>query len=85
VRAASACSATLKRATLVLGQSTPDACILTGLDGPLQAGVYYVAATAYCLRFFDLKECWSGVANWEEKFWVFFEALGAVTPIHCNS
>jgi hypothetical protein len=82
VCATGACGAALESATLILRQAAPDSSILTGFDCPLQAGVDNFATTANGFCLFDLKERWPSVPDWEKQLWVFFEARGAVTPIH---
>jgi hypothetical protein len=49
-----------------LGESTPDPCVLAGVDGPTQAGLHDLAATADNFCLFDLKR-WVGVSYREEQ------------------
>ena len=46
----------LEGTPFVLRQAAPHAKILTRIDGPFQAGLNHLAATAYCLRLLDLQE-----------------------------
>src|SRR5699024_9751312 len=80
--AAGASGAALERPTLVLAQSAPDSCILTGFQGPLQAGLGYFTAATYGLRFLNLKQGGSGVADREEELRILIEACCTVSPIH---
>ena len=80
--AAGASRAALERPTLVLAQSAPDSCILTGFQGPLQAGLCYFTAATYGLRFLNLKQGGSGVADREEELRILIEACCTVSPIH---
>src|SRR5699024_9295217 len=80
--AAGASGAALECPTLVLAQSTPDSCILTGFQGPLQAGLCYFTAATYGLRFLNLKQGGSGVADREEELRILIEACCTVSPIH---
>src|SRR5699024_1869723 len=72
--AACASRAALERPTLVLSQSAPDSCILTGFQGLLQAGLCYFTAATYGFRFLNLKQCGSGVADREEELRILIEA-----------
>ena len=74
--------AALESATLVLGEAAPDARVLTGLDGPLEARVHDVATTAHSLGLVDLEDRRTRVADREEQLGVFIKAGCAVTPIH---
>ncbi|VXB04687.1 hypothetical protein ARTHRO9V_100121 [Arthrobacter sp. 9V] len=77
-------SAALERASLVFTHSAPNAGVLSGLQGPLQAGVHNGAAAADAFGFLDLQKCWSRVAYWEEELRVLVEAGCAITPIHAD-
>jgi len=74
--------AALEGAALVLGQAAPDAVILTGLEGPLQAGLTHLATAADEFGLLDLEKGWSGVADREEELGIFVTASGTVTPVH---
>ena len=54
----------------VLGQSAPDSGVLAGVDGPTQAGLLDLTATADNFRLFDLVKRWVGVSYREEQFGV---------------
>ncbi len=83
--AACACSATLKCPSFVFTHAAPpNTGVLSGLQGPLKAGVYNGAAAADAFGFLDLQKCWSRVAYWEEELRVLFEAGCAITPIHAD-
>src|SRR5699024_2695294 len=74
--------AALERPTLVLAQSAPDSCILTGFQGPLQAGLCYFTAATYGFRFLNLKQVWPGVADREEELRILIDACCTVSSIH---
>jgi len=74
--------AALEGTPFVFGQTTPDAGVLAGLDGPFQAGLNHLAATAHCLRLLDLEKCRASVPDGEEQLWVFLQAGRPVTPAH---
>ena len=74
--------AALQRPTLVLAEATPDAVVLSGLEGPCEALFAHVAASAHLLGLLDLQDRGTGVADREEQFRVLVEARGTVTPIH---
>src|SRR5699024_6872870 len=80
--AAGASRAALERPTLVLAQSAPDSCILTGFQGPLQAGLCYFTAATYGFRFLNLKQGGSGVAERGEERRILVEACCTGSPIH---
>src|ERR1035437_4900633 len=65
-----------------LGQSAPDSGILTGLDGPFQAGLSDLASTAKVLGFFGLQKRRLAVPGREENLGVHAQAGSAVAPIH---
>lgn len=66
--AAGAGCAALERAALVLTQAAPYSGVLTGLYGPLEAGVDHLAAAADALRFLDLKQGRPCISDREEQF-----------------
>ena len=74
----------LEGAALVFAHAAPDAGVLAGLQGPLEASVNNRAAAANALRFLDLKEGRPCVSDGEEQFRVLVEARCAVTPIHAD-
>src|SRR5665647_1393080 len=74
--------AALEGPPFVLRQTAPDTGVLTGLDGPFQAGLSDLAATAYGLGLFDLEKGGTGVPNREEQLRVFVQAGSAVAPVH---
>jgi hypothetical protein len=51
----------------VLGQSAPDSCVLAGVDGPTQAGLHDLTATADNSCLFELVKRWVGVSYREEQ------------------
>ena len=81
-RATGAGGAALEGAALVLAHAAPDAGVLAGLDGPLEAGVDDVAPTAHGLGLLDLEDGGSGVPDREEQLGVLLEARCTVTPVH---
>ena len=34
------------------------------------------------LCFFNLRNCWASISNWEEELWVFITTSRLMTPIH---
>ncbi len=74
--------AALERATLVLAHPTPDTVVLPGLEGPGEALLAHLAASAHLLGLLDLEDGRTGVADREEQLWVLVEARRAVAPIH---
>src|SRR3954454_9700912 len=58
--------AALERTSLVLGQPTPDAGVLAGLQRPLQAGVDNLAASTDRFGLVDLRQGGPGVPDREE-------------------
>jgi hypothetical protein len=76
--------AALEGAALVFAHAAPDAGVLAGLKGPLEAGVNNRAAAANAFCFLDLEEGWPCISNGEKQFRVLFEARRAVTPIHAD-
>src|ERR1035437_138973 len=57
-------------AAFFLGQSAPDSGILTGLDGPFQAGLSDLASTAKVLGLFGLQKRRLAVPGREEQLGV---------------
>ena len=76
--------AALEGAALVFAHAAPDAGVLAGLEGPLEAGVNNRAAAADAFCFLDLEEGGPCISNGEEQFRVLVEARCAVTPIHAD-
>src|SRR5665647_201644 len=74
--------AALEGASFILRQAAPHASILTRLDGPFQAGLNDLAATAYGLRIFNLEESGASVPDREEQLRIFFQTGSAVAPAH---
>src|SRR5699024_4788899 len=72
----------LERTALVLGHTAPDTRVLSGLDGPLQAGVDHFAPAADLLGLLDLGDRGAGVADREEELWILVQAGCAVAPVH---
>jgi len=68
--------------SFVIGQSAPDSGVLTGLDGPFQAGLNDLASTADSLCLFGLAKRGAGVPDREEQFGVLVQAGSMVTPSH---
>ncbi|AOT05168.1 hypothetical protein ASPU41_19465 [Arthrobacter sp. U41] len=64
--AAGAGCAAFEGAALVLAHAAPDAGVLPGLEGPLEAGVDDWASTANTLGFLDLQKGRTGVSYGEE-------------------
>src|SRR5436190_530779 len=56
--------------------------VLSRLEGPGEALLAHLAASAHLLGFLDLEDGRSGVADREEQLRVLIEARRAVTPIH---
>src|SRR5690349_23183894 len=56
--------------------------VLAGLEGPGQALLAHLAATAHLLGLLDLEDGRTGVADREEQLRVLVEARGTVAPIH---
>src|SRR6478609_6604694 len=81
-RAAGAGGAALEGATLVFGESTPHARVLSGLEGVLQADLGDGATGADRFGLLDLVDRGAGVADREEQFGVDCQAGGFVAPIH---
>src|SRR5688572_26684762 len=79
---ARASRATLQGAALVFAEPTPNARVLAGLEGVLQADLGDGAAGAHSLRLLDLVDGGTSVADREEEFRVGREAGGFVAPIH---
>jgi hypothetical protein len=63
--------AALQGAAFVLAETAPDAVVLAGLEGPLEALFAHVATTADDLRLLDLEDGRAGVADREEELGVF--------------
>src|SRR5699024_4889293 len=80
--ATAAVATTLQCATLFFRQSAPNTSVLAGFQSPLHALGCDRATVANKLCLSDLRECRSGIANWEEQFWVFVSAYCFVAPIH---
>ena len=74
--------AALDGSTFVRGLSAPDPIVLAGLNGPTQAGLNNLTATADNLGFFYLEKRGAGVADREEQFGVHDEASSTITPSH---
>jgi len=79
-----ACSATLHRSTFIFGKSTPDSRILPALQRPLQTWFANFTSHTYFLRFFNLRDCRSSIANREEEFRVLVLTRCAMAPIHIH-
>jgi hypothetical protein len=74
--------AALDGTTFVRGLSAPDPILLAGLNGPTQAGLNNLTATADNLGFFYLEKRGAGVPDREEQFGVHDEASSTITPTH---
>src|SRR5450631_1205912 len=74
--------ATFEGASFVLGQSAPDSGVLAGLDGPFQAGLNDLTASADGFGFLYLEERRAGVPDGEEQLRVLVQAGSAVAPCH---
>jgi hypothetical protein len=82
--AAGACGAALESAAFVFAHAAPNAGVLAGFEGPLEAGVNNRAAAANTLGFLNLEEGRSCVSYGKKQFRVLVEARRAVTPIHAD-
>jgi hypothetical protein len=74
--------ATFEGAPLVLGQPTKHSSLLAEVDGPFQASINDLAATAYGFGFLYLEVRWAGVPDGEEQVRVLVQAGSAVAPSH---
>jgi hypothetical protein len=74
--------AALDGTSFVRGQSAPDPILLAGLNGPTQAGLNNLTATADSLGFFYLEKRGAGVPDREEQLGVHAEASSTITPSH---
>src|SRR5438445_13579541 len=74
--------AALERSALVLGQATPHAGVLAGLESPGQAVLHDGAAPTDRLGLFDLKQRRPGVSDGKEQLRVFVTADSAMPPVH---
>src|SRR5450631_276719 len=74
--------AALDGTSLVRRQSAPDPTVRAGLDGPAQAGLNNLTATADSLGFFYLEKRGAGVADREEQLGVHAKASSTITPSH---
>src|SRR5450759_116092 len=74
--------ATFEGAAFVLRQPAPDSGILARLDGPFQAGLNDLTATAYGFGFFYLEKRGAVVPDREEQRGVRVQAGSAVAPGH---
>ena len=70
----------LRGTAFVLGQSAPHSGVLTGLDGPVQAGLSDLASTADSFGFLCLEKWLAGVPVGEEQLGILAPAGSAVTP-----
>jgi hypothetical protein len=66
----------------ILGESSPDPGLLAGLDGPSQAGVSDLTATADGFGFFYLAQRGAGVPDSEKQLGVLVQAGTFVAPVH---
>ena len=80
--AAGTSGTTFESATLILAQTSPDSGILTGLEGPLKAGLCDFTTATDSLCFLNLEQRGSGVADREEELRILIEACCTVSPIH---
>jgi hypothetical protein len=80
--ATSASVASLESATLVLGQATPHAGVLTRVERPAKARLDDRATTANGLGLLDLKDRGAGVPDREEQLRVLLEAGSLMAPVH---
>src|SRR3954449_11562784 len=72
----------LERASLVLGEPTPDPGVLARAQGPVQTRLHHRAAPAHGLRLLDLDQGRAGRPDGEEQLWVLVPAERAVAPVH---
>jgi hypothetical protein len=75
-------TATLDGAPLFFAHPAPDAGVLTGLEGPLQALVGHGAPPADGLGLLDLQKRRAGRPDREEQLRVFIAAGSMVAPVH---
>jgi len=68
--------------SLVLAHATPDAGVLTRIDGPAKALIEYGTSSADLLGFFDLEERRTAVSDREEQLWIYLATGGDVAPVH---
>src|SRR5699024_6786999 len=80
--AAGAGCAALERAALVLAHPAPDAGVLAGLEGPLQAGLDDLAAAADPLGLLDLEQGRTGVPDGEEQLRILVQTRSTMAPVH---
>jgi hypothetical protein len=76
--------ATLEGAPLVLRESAKNSRVLAELDGPFQADINDLAATADSFGFFDLDQREARVPDGEEQLGVLVQAGSTVAPRHQN-
>jgi hypothetical protein len=69
-------------APFILGESAPNPGLLARLDGPSQAGVNDLTATADSFGFFYLAQHGAGVPDSEEQLGVLVQAGTVVAPRH---
>jgi hypothetical protein len=74
------CGVATNLTTLFLGCSTPDACVLVGLEGELEAINVHGALATNRLGFCNLQECLTGGPYWEKQFRISISTSGLVTP-----
>jgi len=67
---------------LLRRQSAPHPGVLSGVDGPFQAGVNDLAATTDDSRLFDLVKRRIAVSHREEQLWVLVQTSSAAAPSH---
>jgi len=75
-------SAPFEGTPLIVGLTTPDTVLLTGLYRPVQAGLGDFTAVADHSCLLDLEKRGAGVPNREEQFGVLLQAGSTVTPRH---
>ena len=69
-------------AAFVLAEASPDAGVLTAFQRPGEAVGRGGTAPAHGLRFLDLPQRRTGVADGKEQFWVLVAAHRVLAPVH---
>lgn len=72
-------------APILLGYATPDACVLAGLESPIEAFLRNAAGGADSLRCCNLRKCWPCRPVREEHIRVSVATCRRASPIHRHS
>jgi hypothetical protein len=78
--ASSACPLAADHPSFLLGEPAPDARVLVGVEGELEALGANLALTAHLPRLFELEQGEAGGADREEQFRVCVATQGLVPP-----